>query len=867
MKRLKFLLFALLTVLISASAKLPETPTTPESVNREKTDANIIGHVVEKETGDHLPGVIITLKGTSIATITDGTGHFRFTHLPIGTYTMEVKVIGYKTMTKKIKTEKGKTLEINFELEEDVTSLDAVVVSSNRNETTRRMAPTLVSVIDAKKFTQVNASNLAQGIVFQPGVRVENNCQNCGFNQVRINGMDGRYTQILIDSHPVMSALAGVYGLEQIPANMIERVELIRGGGSALYGSSAIAGVLNIITKEPTYNSFAVTESLSFTDMKEPDNNLSFNGAFVSDDQRAGAMVFGSMRYRKPWDCDDDGFSEIGKIDSRSLGTRFYLRTSDFSRITGEIHGIHEFRRGGDHINEGWPAHVSEVAEQVEHSIYSGNIKFDWRSRDTKHHYQAYVSGQLVNRESFYGGSDVLDENGNPILKPNGDGMLEVDKTLYGDNYGHTKGRTYNAGMQYTYDFDKLFFMPAQVLVGGEYTHDELNDIMPIRSWSEIEGQDFQLHAPMEQKIDIWSQFTQLEWKNKQFGMLFGYRLDKTSVLDDPIFSPRVTFRYNPNKNINIRATYSSGFRAPQVFDEDLHVGVCQGEAQKIVNADGLKKELSHSFNVSADMYHTFGEVQTNFLVEGFYTRLKDAFALNEMAEQPYEGFTVFERVNAGGAKVMGANFEARMAYKKFQAQMGFTITKNKFDNPVEWGVRTELKDGATTPAADGSNFATDAEGNYINVSQETKDMTRTPNNYGYFMLSWEPLHHLKWSVTGNYTGKMKVPHIIEWGMGSAVSDIAAINAGLRTPGVADASGTPARVDVLEDASAFFELGTKVAYEFHLSEVTRLQVFAGMTNIFNSFQDDFDRGKYRQSDYIYGPTQPRTIYAGCTYRF
>ena len=854
---LSFLMFFAAVLAVYAENDNPE--------GKERTDANIIGHVIEKESGEHLPGVAVFVEGTAIGTVTDATGHYHFTDLPIGKLTLKVRVMGYKTIVKHVNTIKGKTQEFNFELEEDMTALDAVVVSSNRNETTRRLAPTLVSVIDAKKFTQVNASNLAQGVVFQPGVRVENNCQNCGFNQIRINGMDGRYTQILIDSRPIMSALAGVYGLEQIPANMIERVELIRGGGSALYGSSAIAGVLNIITKDPLYNSFSVTESLGFTGMDTPDNNISFNGAFVSDDQKAGAMVFGSMRYRKPWDSNDDGSSEISKIDSRSLGTRFFFRTSDYSRIVAEIHGIHEFRRGGDHINEGWPPHVAEIAEQIEHSIYSGNIKYDLRSKNTKHHFQAYASGQMINRESYYGGSDVIGEDGKPTLKPNGDGILEADKTLYGDNYGHTKGRTYNAGFQYSYDADKFLFMPAEILAGAEYTHDQLSDVMPIRSWIEVEGQKFRLHAPMEQKLDIWSHFAQLEWKNEMFSMLFGYRLDKHSMLDDPIFSPRATFRFNPTKDINLRATYSSGFRAPQVFDEDLHVGICQGDVQKIVNAPGLKKETSNSFNLSADMYHRFGELQANLLVEGFYTQLKDAFTLVEMPEQPSKDFVLYERNNAGGAKVLGANFEARLAYRNVQLQMGFTITSNKYDDPVEWGVRTGVK--GETVMADGSNFEKDAEGNFVNYSQVSDKITRTPENYGYFMFSWEPFKHFNWSVTGNYTGRMQVPHIIEWGVGAAQSDIKALAAGLRTAGVKDATGDAARVDILEEAPAFFELGTKLSYEFHLSQVTRLQVFAGMNNIFDSFQDDFDRGKYRQSDYIYGPTQPRTIYAGCTYSF
>ena len=98
-------------------------------------------------------------------------------------------------------------------------ALDGVVVTANRNETARRLAPTLVKVVTPKLFDMTNSHTLSQGLVFQPGVRVENDCQDCGYSQVRINGMDGKYTQILIDSRPIFSALAGVYGLEQIPAN------------------------------------------------------------------------------------------------------------------------------------------------------------------------------------------------------------------------------------------------------------------------------------------------------------------------------------------------------------------------------------------------------------------------------------------------------------------------------------------------------------------------------------------------------------------------------------------------------------------------------------------------------------------------
>lgn len=285
---------------------------------------------------------------------------------------------------------------------QDNVDIDEVVVSANRQATLRRLAPTLVNVVDSKVFESANANNLAQGLVFQPGVRVENNCQNCGFNQVRINGLDGRYSQILIDSRPIMSALAGVYGLEQIPTNMIDRVEVVRGGGSALFGSSAIAGVINIITKEPTTNSVSFSESLGATGFKDIDNNLAFNASVVSQDGRAGAMLFGQARYRHEHDINGDNYSELGRLDSRALGFRGYLRLTDLSRLTGEVHTFAEARRGGDHID--WPEAVAGVAESIRHSVYSGNIKYDAFSRNYKDHFQLYASAQHITRNSYYGG-------------------------------------------------------------------------------------------------------------------------------------------------------------------------------------------------------------------------------------------------------------------------------------------------------------------------------------------------------------------------------------------------------------------------------------------------------------------------------
>ena len=172
-------------------------------------------------------------------------------------------------MTLDVRVVKDRTVEANFSVVPDAFMLDQVVVTSSKSEVRRRESPALVNVITGKLFETVGACSLADGLNFQPGVRVENDCQNCGFTQVRINGLDGHYSQILMNSRPVFSALTGVYGLEQIPANMIERVEVMRGGGSALFGSSAIGGTINIITKDPMTNSARVAHKIGRASCRE----------------------------------------------------------------------------------------------------------------------------------------------------------------------------------------------------------------------------------------------------------------------------------------------------------------------------------------------------------------------------------------------------------------------------------------------------------------------------------------------------------------------------------------------------------------------------------------------------------------------
>lgn len=762
---------------VLAAVCLPFAAAFGDEAAPRNTDANLFGHVVDRDSGEHIPYASVAVVGTTFGTTTDASGHYYLKNLPVGELTLEVRALGYAAARATVSVARGATGEHNFEVVQSGISMDEVVVSASRSATLRREAPALVSVLDAALFEKSNASCLAQGLSFQPGVRVENDCQNCGFTQVRINGLDGHYSQILVDSHPVFSALTGVYGLEQIPANMIERVEVLRGGGSALYGSSAIGGTINVITKEPTRSSAQLSHTLtSLGGSHSYDNNSMLNASIVSGNGRAGIGIFGQSRHRSGYDHNGDGFTELPMLNSQSVGMRSYFRTGAYSRITAQYHHIGEYRRGGDQLDR--PPHEAWVAEQTDHSIDGGSLSFDLSSADRSDRFNAYASFQNTARKSYYGSKQDTKA------------------------YGTTHDLTVAAGTQYIHAFSRLWFMPAELTLGVEYSYDGLED------------RSIGYGIRTDQTVHIVGGYFQNEWKTSKWSLLLGGRLDKHNLVDHLIFSPRVNVRFNPTESVNLRASYAGGYRAPQAFDEDMHIAIVGGERVRVQLADNLREERSHSVSLSADLYHTFGSVQTNLVVEGFYTLLDDVFALRDL-EDPSGAGKIKERYNGSGATVAGVNVEGRAVFTRwFELQAGMTWQRSRYAEPEQWSEDPEVA--------------------------PVRRMFRTPDLYGYFTASFKPLRGLSADVSGTCTGEMLVQHMA----GSGVSQDVAVT-------------TPAYCDV----------NLRLAYDLRLYKEIGLQLYGGVQNIFNAYQKDFDRGVERDSGYIYGPSLPRSWFVGAKISF
>ncbi len=760
-----------------------------EDKKKPKTDAMLFGDVRSGE--EHIPFATITIKGTTIGAAADATGHFKMTNLPVGKQTIIISAIGYQTVEKDVELVAKKSITILAELEPDNIGIEQVVVSADRNAKSRKETPTIVNSINPKLFERVQSVTLSEGLNFSPGLRMENNCQNCGFSQVRMNGLEGPYSQILINSRPVFSGLAGVYGLELIPANMIERVEIIRGGGSSMYGSNAIAGTINLITKDPITNAFEAAISNSFVGVSSDydaasDYNINMNGSFVTDDYKTGMSVFGFHRKRDPFDANGDRYSELSKINNTTAGARFYQRVASRGKVTIDYFNINEERRGGNKFD--LPLHEADIAESVKHQINSGAVNFDLLLRENDK-FSAFVSMQGVDRNSYYGAEQDLSA------------------------YGTTKDFTYSAGLQYITNFGHLIFAPATLTSGIESNGSSLQD-EKLGYYDPQEDVHYGNTQIADQKMRTHGAFLQSEWKTRNIVFSAGLRYDNYKIKEETededdisgnVLSPRVSLLYNFSDHLQFRSSFGRGFRAPQIFDEDLHIETSGSRQVLHENDPDLKQESSNSFTASLDYSKHWGQWQYQILVEGFYTKLIDPFA-NEYGEPDEDGTVIYTRVNAeDGASVQGVNIEFNVSPShKLQLQSGLTIQKSEFEEAQEFG--------------------------------ETR-FFRTPNTYGYLSMNVTPTPLFNIAFTGNYTGKMLVPYF---------------GPQLANPEAGE----------LRESNSFFDAGLKLSYDFSITDHMKLQLNGGVKNLFNSYQDDFDSGIERDPSYVYGPLLPRTIYFG-----
>lgn len=752
---------------------------------------------------DGVAHVNVAIPALSAGTITDTAGIFTLSGLPAGKHTLHVQHIGYQPVQRMVIIDTNQTTRIKIPLTADLLELEQVVVTGTRQAVPLRNAPVIVSRISGITFDKTQAIAISEGLNFSPGLRVETNCQNCGFTQLRMNGLGGAYSQILINSRPVFSALAGVYGLDIIPANMVDRIEVVRGGGSAMYGGNAIAGTVNIITKNPVENSYAVGFNQGFINGEASDRSLALNGSLVSDDLTHGLSLYGFNRHRQHWDANGDGISEITTLANTTFGIDAFFHPTQQWKMKLNLYHLNEYRRGGSQFD--LAPHQTDITEMLDHRILGGSMHVDYYSANDLHHLSLYTSMQHVVRDSYYGG-------GGRVLG-SGDTLTEED-LLAINAYGQSTDFSQVSGLQYTVQPLETL----QLTAGTSYQFNHVEDAMPGYA------------RTIDQQVGTWGVFAQVKWTPvKKLTLLTGGRYDQVNIKGQydlgtdawrndrqlPVFVPRINVMYRITDRIKLRAAYAQGYRAPQAFDEDLHIETVGGAARFIRLDPGLTTERSDSYTLSANFTPTNGRIQADIVLEGFYTVLQHPFVLSNAVELP-SGVAVITKRNGSGAQVSGMHTEINLALgSTWMFQLGGTLQTATYHQPeVVWAPES--------PSSEREVVTTDR-------------ILRTPEMYGYYTASWSSKSRFTATLTGIYTGSMWVPHIID------PSD---------------------EYTILEETPAFFEQNIKLTYEIPIRKAYGVQLFAGVQNLFNSYQDNFDVGPDRDAGFVFGPSRPRTFYGG-----
>jgi len=741
-----------------------------------------------KIEGEPIEFAQIAVISTNFGTTTNFQGKFSLENIPFGQYQIIGSYLGYAEMVKEVTLDADHPkLDLDFDLTEQIFQVEDIVVTGTKTFKRQTNSPVIVNVVNSQTISNVQACNLSEGLKFQPGLRVETDCQTCNYTQLRMNGLGGGYSQILINGRPIFSPLTGLYGMEQLPANMIERIEVVRGGGSSLYGSSAIGGTVNVITKIPKKNGYELDYTYQNIDGQTSDHTVSGNATLISDNRNSGISLFMNHRERDFYDANGDNFSEIPLIKNTAIGANLFFIPKEDQKLELSISNIHEYRLGGEMITDK-PAFLTQQSEERTHDVWMGSADYQINFNDENSSLITYFAWQNTDRKHYTG------------IQPDRD-TPEFQEFLANPPYGTSDVSTVNVGVQLNHKIDNFLSGKNVFTLGTEYVYDDVLDDIPAYNY---------LIDQTSKDIGV---FLQSDWEiTDQLTLLSGLRIDQHNLVDGLVFSPRASLLYKFKTNTQFRFSYGTGFRAPQAFDTDLHIAFAGGGISRIFLSPELERENSRSFSASVNYDQPMENWVAGFTLEGFHNRLTDVFFLQPVGSDAFG--ELFEKQNGDGATVKGITVELRGNYnRQIQLEGGFTIQSSKFDNPVQ----------------------------YIDDFAGIREFTRTPNDYAYAILTFTP--EKKWNATLNYiyTGTMKVPHF---------------------------AGAPNQtVDEIITSNPFSELSTKVGYTFPVEKLgNQVEIYGGIKNIFNAYQDDFDIGKDRDSNYVYGPAQPRTFFVGVKFK-
>jgi outer membrane receptor for ferrienterochelin and colicins len=518
-----------------------------------------------------VPAVSIIVVPSNIALAADDEGNYEIKNIPFGIYEIIFSSVGLINERKKITVNDATPIILNIAMQDENKSLEEVVITGTMKEVSRSDSPIPVEIITPKLFKKNPTASLFEAVGMVNGVQPQLNCNVCNTGDIHINGMEGPYTMILIDGMPIVSALSTVYGLSGIPNSIVERIEVVKGPASSLYGSEAMGGIINVITKSPT-KAPVISADYFVTSWGEQ----SFDSAVkLSAGTATSLLGVNYFNYSVLADKNGDNFTDVTQQNRISVFNKWNFDRKENRMFTLAGRYVYEDRWGGE-MN--WTKQFRGSDSIYGESIYTKRAELIGL-------YQLPTTERIFTQFSY----NWHDQNSYYGFTP----YMATQQVAFVQAY-----------------WDKQFGTNHNFLLGGAMRYTKYDDNTPATA-----SLDGNTNRPQETPLP--GLFIQDEWTlNERHKLLGGYRFDYDKN-HGGVHSPRVAYKFAPNHNHTIRASFGTGFRVVNLFTED-HAALTG--ARDVIIAEELKPERSYNANLNYVLKVPSDFAFFNFDITGFYS-------------------------------------------------------------------------------------------------------------------------------------------------------------------------------------------------------------------------------------------------------
>ncbi len=578
-----------------------------------------------KDASGPIPFAAVVIEGSDLGTSTDEDGSFEFKKLEAGNYTLICSALGYDRLEKKFSLKAGESRSFSLRMNRSALEMEEMVVSATLKEISKLESAVPVEVYSPKFFKANPSPSVYEAMSNVNGVRPQINCSVCNTGDIHINGLEGAYTMVLIDGMPIVSGLSTVYGLFGIPQQLIERVEIVKGPASTLYGSEAVGGLINVITKKPNNASLFSIDAFgtSWGEVK-----VDASAKFKLGDRVESLLGINYFNYSNPMDKNGDNFTDITLQDRISVFNKWSFQRKDSRLFSLAARYVYEDRWGGEMQ---WTPEDRGGTEIYGESIYTNRWEiFGAYELPTNEELMLSFSANGHYQNSVYGDMWYIGEQN-----------IGFSQLTWNKRIGSRNKFMAGAALRYTY-------------------YDDNTPITEIQEGSNLTNNPSEIILP--------GVFLQDEFSlNENHKLLLGMRFDHNSIHGE-IFSPRLNYKWQtPNKKNTFRLSFGIGYRVANVFTED-HAALTG--AREVVFMDELLPERSWNSNLNyvRTLYNNNGLI---FQIDAslFYTYFNNRIFADYDADP---NKVIYDNLN-GYAVSQGASMNIDLSYHSLSLLAGFT--------------------------------------------------------------------------------------------------------------------------------------------------------------------------------------------------